>query len=326
MNKKSKIIYSVFTCCTIITFSSLLAWTFVAEKDTNAIYEADIILADGVRREYLVNEEISLEGIELKIDEETIVDASNCKVSYDFSTAGDKVVVLSYVHESFTYEASYDVDVFKVRHLDIRNKEISQKRDGTWDTSKLVVWAELSSPAFEFRKPHEFGDVEDTVIILDENQYEFIVEETDRTGYYNATVRVGIVESRFSFITNTDDPAVESIDRILTFHNASGTSETLTLFVTESSNNFVPYTNASGNDSVDVKGIYVLEDAVGNKTQYRFSYFIRGWTSTFNSSSNNEGLVDYQGYGEDTDAYTVEVKGLKFYANGQEWRKAILNM
>lgn len=326
MNKKSKIIYSVFTLITVISFTSLTLWMVSDNAQENVgIQEANLVFNDKVRTEYLVNEEIDLTGIDVEINEE-LIPASDCEVKYDFTSAGDKVVTLSYVYENLTYEANYDVDVFMVRHIDVRNKEITQKRDGSWDFSKLIVWAELTSFATEFRKPDSFKDIEDTVIILNENQFDVEIKESSRKGYYNATISVGLVNSSFAFITNTDDPMVDSIDRILSFTNASGTSEKLTLFATESTSNFAPYTNASGNDSVDVNGIYVLEDAVGNKKQYRFSFFIRGWTSTFNSSSFNEGLVDYQGYGDDKDAYTVEVNGLKFYANAYEWHKAILNM
>lgn len=325
MKKLSKIIYGVFSGVTVLAFSLLTIYGLSgkSENTNKENVETKLITTDSLRREYLVNESIDLTDVQLEINKDLYVNASDCKVTYDFSSAGDKVVSLSYEYEEKNYVSNFMVEVFSVRHLDIREKTLSKNKDDSWNTSALIVWAELNKPAVEFEKPIEFSDIDDTVIILNENQYQIDIKEEDREGYYTAKIRSGLAESSFAFITNTDDPKVNSIDRILTLTNASGTEDTLTLFVTESSTNFA---SPTGQGTIEVRGVYVLEDAYKNKTRYDFAYALNGWTSDFKSASFNQGLKDYQGYLEDGDAYRVEVNGLTFFATGSEWHKAILNM
>ena len=320
MNKK--IFYSGFFILTLVTFTSLLTFANINTDTANEeIIETNVRLLNNVKEEYLVNDEIDLTNVELKI-KDNYISALDCKVSYDFSSSGDKVITLSYDYENKIYQGYYKVKVFSIRHLDIRNNEISQNSDGTWDYSKLVVWAELNAPCIEFNKPKEYPELKDTVIILNNDQYSFSVEETNRSGYYVGHVKRNLLDQSFSFITNKDDPKVDSIDRILDFTNASNTNDKLTLFVTKSSNNF---TRPNGNGKIEVSGIYVLENN-NTKTNYQFAYTLDGWASSFESSKFNEGLVDKQGYQTNNDYYQVSVNGLTFYATDTAWHKAILNM
>lgn len=320
---KKTLSYGIFFAVTLVTFSSLVVWANSNQSELEVqIQKTEVKISSNTRQEYLLNEEIDLTGVQLKVNDKYI-DASQCKVDYDFSSSGDKAVSVSYVEENINYQGYYQVKALMIRHLDIRNKDIRQNSDGTWDTSSLVVWAELNAPAVEFKKPIEYPKADDTVIILEPHQYKFEVVSEEREGYYTGHVKVGYLNNSFSFITNTTDPKVDSIERILSFTNASDTLDKLTLFVTKSSNNFVA---PNGQSKIDVEGIYVLVDPTGNKKQYRFSYSLDGWTSNFNSSSFNEGLVDQQGYNGNNDDYRVEVNGLTFYAVGVAWRKAILGM
>lgn len=318
MNKRL-MIYSAFFAVTLVTFTSLLvvANTEDSVQETNII-SSEVLLGKNVRQEYLVNETIDLTNVSLKVNDR-YVSATDCEVEYDFSNAGDKVVTLSYSEENKIYQGYYQVKSFMVRHLDIRKKDITIKPDGTYDTSSFVVWAELNAPSIEFKKPEEYPYVKDTVIILDEKYYTLEIEEAARKGYYNGHVKVGYLDSAFSFITNTDDPKVDSTDRILEMINDSNTEDKLTLFVQTNSNNFVA---PNGSNKIDVTGTYLLETTDGNKKEYKFNYSLDGWTSSFKSSSNNEGLVDKQ----DGDNFVVTVNNLTFHANGPAWRKAILNM
>lgn len=326
MNNRLKGIYIAFFAVTISLFSGLSIWGFSGNSTNDLVTKkSEILNPDILRREYLVGEEIDLTGVEVKINDKLTVEAKDCTISYDFSSAGDKVVSLTYDQSNIKYVSSYMVEVFSIRHLDIREKEVYLD-DDVWDFSNLVVWAELSGPTTEFNKPREYPDIDDTVIILNENQFEVVANDEQRSGYYTLTVNAGLASASFMHITNTEDPKVSSIERILILRNGSNTTDELTLFVTESSNNFAGH---SGEGTVTASGIYVLKTASGETKQYNFSYQIDGWVSSFKSESFNQGLKDYQGYDGDINSYTVEIgegeDKLIFYAFNHEWVKAILN-
>lgn len=319
MNKQTYI-YGSFGLATVICFASLLTWAASGTAGKTLIEkEGEITLSSEVRREYLVNETLDTMGLSFYVDDEEI-SLNNCKIEYDFTSAGDKVVSVSYEEDKYIYRAYYDVEVFAVRHLDVRDKTISLKRDGNWDFSNLVVWAELSGAPTEFEKPDAFPDINDTVIILNENQYTAEITETNIPEYYNVIIRAGHAAYPFGFTTG-NYPQVNSTDRIYQLTNASGTTETLTLFVTYSSSNFAPPT---GVGQINVTGTYVFRDIYGTRTDYGFKYTLNGWDSIFDSASYNQGLSDYKGYEADWDAFRVEVKGLTFYAPGTSWHKAVL--
>jgi hypothetical protein len=66
----------------------------------------------------------------------------------------------------------------------------------------------------------------------------------------------------------------------------------ISLYVTYSSENFAA---PNGAQIINVKGYYVYTDAQGATKFLRFSFTLNGWTSIFNSASNNEGMYDQQG-------------------------------
>jgi hypothetical protein len=322
MNKKN-IAYLVFSIVTVLSFSGLTTWAVVGNnEDSSKTIETELRFDAKMRREYLVGEELDTSNIKMVIDDETIITDDEYKVKYDFSTAGDKVVEFTYDSNDTSYVSYMKVETFMVRHLDVHQKIVKQKQDGSWDTSELVVWAELSKKTSEFPKPDAFPNIKDTVIILNESQYGLDITPQEQDGIYLATVKVGRLASSF-LVSDSSLPQVNSVDRILKLRNASNTVDKLTLYVTDSSSNFAP---PNGSSRIDVNGIYILEDALGNERRYRFNYSIDGWFSSFKSEQNGEGLKDYQGYDGDHDKYSVEVNGLLFYAEANEWHKAILNM
>ncbi len=323
--KKSTILYIVLGGASLALSGALIPWAISGEQKATteiALHEASVVPNPNVRGEYLVGEEFESEGLFLDIGGREVA-FSDCELSYDFSSGGEKVVTASFEEENDHYEGYYRVTVYAIRHLDIRDKTLTLKSDGTFDASRLIVWAELATPAHEFPRPAEFPNPEDTVAVLSPSQYVFEVKETSEYGFYEASVTAGGAKSSWNHaVPSPDRPEVSSAERILHLENGSGTSDKLTLYCQNSTANFSPW---QGEGSNEVTGTYVLESN-GNKKQFKFRYRIDGWTSSFLSSEYGEGLVDKQGYEGDGDAMSVEVDGLVFYSRGAAWHVAVLAM
>ena len=327
MKKSMLITYSVIGGLTLVLASSLTIWAALGGNQNfteQKVEELPLVQEASARGEYLVGEEFNPSGVYVNVGEKRI-SAADCSLAYDFSSAGHKVVTLTYEEGDTSYLSYYPVEVFSIRHLDIVDKTVIMRADGTFDPSRLIVWAELNAAPTEFEKPALYPKREDTVIILDPKQYSFEAQETTEKNFYSIVVKAGAVSSSFAFDADDTRPHVDSIDRILHLENGSGSEDKLTLYAQTSTNGFAGW-GGNGETTNEVTGTYVLSRADGSSRNYGFKFSIKGWVSSFLSSSLGEGLVDQQGCQEDGDAYQVQVEGLVFFARGPAWHKAVLNM
>lgn len=311
------VIYAAVGLVSLILAIYLIVWASAGGGETVFI-TATAYTTKETRMEYIVGETVDVSTVTMILPGGEELSSEDYTVTADFSSAGTKAVKLSYKDGNTVYEAAYGVEVFSVRHLDIRDKTIEKDRQGNWDFSDLVIWAELSGPSHEFEKPTQFSGIDDTAIILDERLFSITITDSEYEDFYNASIVCGNLTAGFSFTPNPD-ALVQDVNRILSFVNESGTGEKLTLYVQTSSSNFTP---PNGTTTIDVTGTYVFESATGVKTQYRFNYTINGWGSEFKSANNGEGLVDSM---EDSSGdMLVTVNGVTFRTGA--WRKPILNM
>lgn len=318
-NQWRNLIYGAVAVFTCVLTLALMLWAGAGSGGTVLVH-ATVEMTENTRLEYLVGQTVDVSTVTMKLPDGSKKTAEEYTVTADFSTAGMKVVKLSLQNGNTVYEATYGVEVFTVRHLDVRDKTIEKDRYGNWDFSDLIIWAELSSPSHEFIKPSQFSSIDDTAVVLDERLFTAIITESEYEDFYNATIVCGNLTTSFSFTPNPD-ALVQDVNRILTFANETGTGEQLTLYVTDSSSNFTP---PNGSTNIEVSGIYVFKSAMGVETRYNFKYSLHGWDSEFKSASepNNQGAVTD---GMDaTEDMVVTINGVTFRAGA--WRKAILNM
>lgn len=313
-----KVIYFFVGLLTLVLALVLMLWASKGSGETVTL-QATAQCTDATRYEYLVGQTVDTSTVTMQLPNGEVLTNEQYETKADFSSAGLKVVKLSYTEGNTIYEASYGVEVFAVRHLDIRDNTIEKDRHGEWDFSDLIIWAELSGPSREFYKPEQFSGIDDTAIVLDETLFTATVAETEHKDFYVATITCANRTVTYSFTPNPD-ALVQDMDRILSFVNESDTGEKLTLYVQNNSNNFVA---PNGSTTIDVSGTYILESATGEKiAEYKFNYTINGWASEFKSVTNGEGLTDSM----DNEDMLVTVNGITFRAGKLAWHKAVLNM
>ena len=315
------LIYAAFGVCTFVCFLALMLWAGATGQDGVIVLQAKAVTSPTTRSEYIVGETIDITGVTMQLPDGTVLTEENLQATADLEKAGMQAVTLTYVGSDATYQATYPVQVFSVRHMDVRQKEVRKNLDGSWNLSDLIIWAELSGAPTEFEKPEQFSALKDTAIVLKEQFYTFTAVEGNTEGFYYGTVTCGNCSATFGFNPDPDAP-VQNEERILTFTNTNGGNEKLTLYVTENS---IDFATPNGSQTVDVRGVYIYENANGEKTRYQFIFALAGWTSTFQSETAGEGLYDRQD-AQDASGNTlaVTVNGITFTAN--KWQKAVLNM
>ncbi len=286
-----------------------------APVDTNAT----IIVGSNAQLEYFVGETLNLNDLSFQY-EETVIDASEIDdIAYNFSTSGTKLVVFTKTVGETEYVASIEVKVLRIKSFDVRNNNIFKNSDNSWDYSTLSVWVDLDGQSSRLEKPADFPEPEQTAFILTPEYFDVTVTESLKAGVYECKLMVGSASTTFNYF---EESAFDS-QRILHLHNRSGNGDKLTLFVLNSSSNYV-----WGEMEIIVTGEYLYEKSNGDKYTYNFYYYKaqNSWTSEFKSAEHNGyRLNDYYGCIEDAEGFTAEVNGVAFYSLPSEWHMPILN-
>lgn len=306
---KRLIIYIIFFVVSAGFIAGLLGWAFSSSSEALAeAAPAEVLLDYGVRREYLAGEEVESDGVKLQADG---VVYSDCTVTCDTSSAGIKRVDVTYSDENVNLKGSYSVEVYKVRHYDLRVFPDRFHRDGSYE-GNFVLWADLSGSPKEFAVPDRYS----TVVVVPKDIYEVTVEpdENDPNGY-GVTLSYGSTELSYYFVDlETQVIQLNSYDRVLDFTNTNGGSETLKLYVTQIENN--GYDGENG-----AEGYYVFTSASGESKVLRFKFYLTGYESHFCSETFGEGMKDVYNSNEGFDAI---YGGVTFHADKASWHKAVL--
>ena len=102
-------------------------------------------------------------------------------------------------------------------------------------------------------------------------------------------------------------------DRHLSFTNSTGNGNTLDLYVTYNSENFV---YPDGTKEIKARGVYIFTQTNGNKTALPFEYRFNNWTNEFNSG--------FDSYDSATEGLKAVVNETTFFADATSWHLAIL--
>lgn len=316
--KKSLIItYASIGVVTLGLFAPLTIWAASDQKNYTEveIVNAELVLDENVRLEYIEQEKFDTTGITFNYEKKT-ASMDELKINYNFNISGTRVVEFIKEVGNKNYRALLPVHVYHVRHLDVRDVSLYKNDDGSWDNSKLTVWADLNEPSKSFIRPEGISE-EQTLVQLTSNQYTFSTNPTAVKGVYSANVTVGNATANFNYY----DSYTFDSERVLIFTNQSNTNEKLTLFAENSSNDF---TSIKYGEELNVTGKYLYEDSDGYKHLYNFAYTkpINGWESVFKSHTVSGEVNDY--FDNETSGVKCVINGTTFYASPEEWHNPIL--
>ena len=320
MKKPLLITYISLGAVTLGAFVPLTVWAASGNSINDVeIIDAKLVLQDNVRLEYLEKEELDLTGITMVYGNNKVAQQEELTINYDFSKAGTRVVEFVKEAGNKHYRALLPVTVYHIRHLDIRDATVMKNEDGTWDNSRLTVWAELNEPAKSFDRPEGFEEYQ-TVVSLRPEQYTFSVSPTSKPGRMAASIYAGYAEGKFVFY----DPETFDNERKLTLINQTANGDKLTLFVEDNSADYA----FDYETDITVTGVYVYETEQGVKYNYSFFYNkpANSWDSHFRSNEVDWRVSDAYGCDASPEGYHVVINGTTFYALPNQWHGPILGI
>lgn len=318
-------VYALIILATVILLPFMISWASTdSEGQEIEIVKCQTIIADGVRREYIVGESITAEGLSLKIGGATYND---CTVEADMSSAGIKRATVTHVVGHKYYQGYFDIKVFAVRHCEISGLDNSDnlhiESDGSLVCENEVIKLDLNAHPTELIVEDE--NLPKVVTLSPEMYTKTATRDENNPERYTLEFTVGSLNISYTCVKiGSRVLTLGSSRRILEFTNrADGGTEKLTLYVTK--------TTGLGGDGSDVsEGIYIFTDASGATYSYNFKYYAVGWTSYFASQSVNEGLNFVDWYiGDESDPYAqgigVSCNGCTFAVGPKPWHRAVLD-
>lgn len=324
----SAIVYAVFGVITLAIFLPLFVWSFFGRESTDVeILEAEVLLAENVRREYLVGETFSTEGISLNVgtrENPQIVQVSECEVDADLSAAGNRKVTLTYAPNQYTnYVGSYNIKVYFVRNLyaAMQPETVTVNADGTFSTDEgFELCAELDSvpgPSSGFERVSGAG--KESVIRLTPSLYSTkAVESVSVEGYYAASVFCGNLTYSFNFFHSaTRTFLVQSEKNVVIYENMdTSSSASLKLIVTQTSESY--QSDCTGESA----GYYVYTAEDGAESIYDFRYELTEAEELFKSPVSAGGIANEN---KENERYSVRCCGDSFTVRTDLWESAVVN-
>lgn len=330
---KNNVVYVAFSGITFIACVAFAIWSGLAAGGSTVeiVRAAKAVIAETTVTEYLAGEKLNTDGVTLVLEDGRVITDAAYTAEADLTTAGTKAVSVVYEENGEKHVGKYAVEVFAVRHFDLRNYPkvlIKSSRGFTFDG--FTLWAELSGTPVtnRFSTTPDHPEWKNTVIIAND-MYDISFEDNDSGSVYTANVKVGIRNLSFDFYGATagfDASKVASAVSMMEFTDKTENSEyQLTLFVNKK--------ETDPNDGTDgASGYYVLKRTVGDSVTYnyyRFSYYIDGgWASHFTSEEFNEGISESFVLSSGSYPYTVRINidgdSLEFEGNGEAWRAAFV--
>ena len=323
-NHTSAVIYALFGVMTAALAAALLTWTLMGSVEREIrTFGATLVSETPLRTEYLVGQSFEGAGAYLNIgtaEEPENIPFEDCTVTADFTSAGTKAVLVSYMYDEYTnYEAVVYVDVLFVRSLQIETypRHVEVTEEGASFSEDFEAYAELD------RAPQTdvFGPAEETRggyrVRVNEDMYTVSCKGSPSVaGYYDLSVYCGETSCSFSVFNLKDRSLiVGSSSDVVPFESDAANAGSLTLVVTERGDGY--QTDCTGKTS----GYYVYTAADGTESVLPFAYELSDTEELLQSPSVEERLVR----GGDGDEYYEAVYGGRtFTASASLFRTAVV--
>lgn len=317
--------YAVAGLLTAILAIILLTWTMKGKTlDSISYRQANLVIDDQIRTEYLVGQEFENEGYSLDIGDGKIIPASDCQANYDFTSAGEKSVEISYTSENIVYQSTMNVTTLYVRSIEIVKYPslvtISSDNIALDDTFEMYAILSTAPKTESFGEVKKIDDGYRIQLNANQNSNAYSLsyqQEKSKENLYHLTIYCGNLSSSFSF------------------YNAAGKS-----FIINSSSDVVEYTSVNEEDSTSftlvvsnrseqyqidctgkTTGFYIYKNANGQETVYDFAYEMKDSEEVFTSSTDVK-----ETYNKNNDEnYHVEIDGNEYVAASSAWQRAVVN-
>lgn len=207
------IVYGALALVCLIAFSVAAVWAGqgILSTEITEILSAEVTIdteteltPETTRTEYIVGEAVDTTGASIKVitkEGKTVTPSlEECTVEADMDTAGVKPVVISWQEGTVLYRGSYEIEVFAVRHIDVRpnngDETLVYAQSATeLDKAGIEVWAELSGEPQTMEKPAEWNNV----VRLRPEQFTLTSSEMGKPGIHTATIAAGRATGGFTF-------------------------------------------------------------------------------------------------------------------------------
>lgn len=325
------VFYIVFAVATAIIFCSFIIWSALGAKEgIVTIYDAPLVikqemeLVDGVtvyktvQTEYLVGQQFNPDCISLNIgseDKPDLIPASECVIDADFSSGGNKRVMITYSpDENTSYRGYLNVSVYFVRGLEVVTQptSVTVAEDGSfYCDDDFRILAHLNTMPSDTDKFRPAGD---NTVVLTPNMYTALAVESKRVdNYYTGSIYCGNLTYSFNFVNAAGRTFLVNSERnVVAFENANDNSNaTLSLVVTDAPDT---YQHESVGNTV---GYYIYTNANGQTSVHNFAYELTETQEKFSSEEFIEAHAN--------DMYSAVYDGNTFTAAANVFQSAVVN-
>ncbi len=280
---------SVATC---VLGGVMLGWASQEKAMWDVVTIAgEAVLEEDVRKEYIAFEEkIDLRGVSLKTEEGVVTEENGLTATADLNSAGLKEVTLSYKKDDYTtYIASYPIEVFLIKHVDIRKAPTAIfHNDGTFDpVNDYEICVELSGSPTEFSTTEANPDWTNVVVIPTQMfnvEAAPVVTTIGGNTFTKPAAEFSFASIKYTTYSSTATAEFAEGATVINFDNITeGGNASMFLTVDEKER----YNGDGANDDSAAKGTYYFVDWAGNVITHSFRYFQDGEKDIFNSGSSD---------------------------------------
>lgn len=322
LKHKALIIYSIWGIVTATGAGIFLKWAKDGDSMSGVnVIEKSVVLKENAQKEYLLRQKFNYEDVYLNVGDEnnpSLIKASDCRVEYDFSKAGDAKVYLTVAKDSTTnYRGTFDVDVLFVRHIAIDNLGTNITTDIENRTIELdedfVGYVEINGqPRTNYFDYHYDEENNKHLIKLDQSMYSTTVSESSTTkGCYLANIYCGNLSYSFNYYQGCGKTFYVTSEKDVVKFNSDDESS-LTLIVTEKDSDSYSMSCVG-----KTKGTYIYRDIEGNEFLSEFNYELKEKSFVFTSEAATETLNGNE--------YKVLMKNNQFTVSKNNFEGAVVN-
>ncbi len=313
---------------TLLSVILLLVWTISGDAERALTVRKATLVVNGTwQEEYLVGQQVNLDGVSLNIGTEKkpkLIAMKDCTITADFISAGKNHIEISYKTNEYTmYSATRAVNVLQVRALEVEHYSsfITAHENSFTPSEDFKGYAILAS------KPSTdaFGEVEKVEngwkVALKEDMFSSSCSKPDKTqNFYSATLYCGTLSHSFNFYNAAGQSFIvtSSTDVVKYDNSNAGSTATLSLVVTDRSTNY--QTDCTGS----TKGYYIYTDIHGEERTLPFAYTLEEKDERLQSAEQTAGLTETVTGENEEMQYTVQFDGNAFGVNADVFQSAVV--